>query len=242
MEKPVCHDCSRQFDSREALEQHRNAKHAQPAAAAKKTFSPKPVHVAVVLGVGVLVVVLYFLMSPGARYEPKTADADNFLGTEAAVTVTEYSDFQCPACGAFFRQTEPQFIAAYVETGKVKFVYKHFPLTSTHAYAQKAAEAAECAADQGKFWEYHNKLFENQQALYLAALKGYAASLGLDTDAFNQCLDSGVMASRVKADADEALKRGVKATPTLYVNNVKVEGAQSFSSMRNIIDTELAKT
>ena len=118
-----------------------------------------------------------------------------FSGPEdAPVTLVEFSDYQCPFCARHFRQTLPQLLSNY--GNQVKYVIFNYPISTIHPLAQKASEAAECAYDQDKFWEYHDLLFNNQQALDTASLKGYATSLGLNTDTFNTCLDSGEKAQQ----------------------------------------------
>ncbi len=178
-----------------------------------------------------------FFSKPG--YTPIDSKGNSLGNENATVVITEYSDFQCPACGKFYRETEKQFVENYVNTNKVKLIYKHFPLRQSHIYAQKAAEASECANEQGKFWEYHNKLFENQNALSVPSLKEYASQLGLDRTKFDACLDSGAMSQRVQDNYDDGLSRGVKATPTFFINNVKIEGAYSYSAFSKNIDAQL---
>jgi len=117
----------------------------------------------------------------------------------APVTIIEFSDFECPFCARFYSQTLNQIEEKYIKTGKVRLVYRDYPL-SFHPSAQKAAEGAECADEQGKFWEMHDKIFENQQAMGVSDLKRYAQEFGLNTSQFNDCLDSGKMASEVKKD------------------------------------------
>jgi protein-disulfide isomerase len=107
-------------------------------------------------------------------------------------------------------------------------VYRDFPLINIHQYAQKAAEASECADDQGKFWEYHDLLFANQAALDVDSLKGYAADLGLDTDTFNDCLDGGKQTAEVEKDAQDAQSYGAGGTPAFFVNGQLVSGAKPF--------------
>lgn len=238
-EKIECGECKKEFSTKEALEQHNSAKHTVER---KKEFKlpKKYIFAAVIAAIAAVGVYVFALSTPS--YIPATEDGDNFLGAEnALVTLVEFSDFQCPFCGKFYKETEPQIISEYVDTGKVKFVYKHLPLTQIHAYSQKAAEASECAADQGKFWEYHGKLFANQNALFLASLKKYASDIGLDRTKFDACLDSGTMASRVGYDAEEAVQRGVRSTPNFFVNGVKIEGAQPFSKFKEAIEAELKK-
>jgi protein-disulfide isomerase len=166
------------------------------------------------------------------------ADTDPVRGVATApVTIIEYSDFQCPFC-ARVNPTLDRIRQAY--GNKVRIVFKDFPLPN-HAEAPKAAEAAHCAGDQGKFWEMHDRIFANQQSMQLAALKQHAASLGLDASSFDQCLDSGKHASRVadSQKAGEAL--GVSSTPTLYINGRPVLGAQSFEFFKIVIDEELLR-
>jgi protein-disulfide isomerase len=122
--------------------------------------------------------------------------------------------------------------------GKVKLVFRQFPL-SFHPNAQKAAEASLCAADQKKFWEYHDVLFQNQKALQVDSLKKYAADLKLDTAAFNKCLDSGEKAATVKADMDAGQKAGVSGTPAFFVNGIVLSGAVPAEEFKSIIDSEL---
>ena len=166
-------------------------------------------------------------------------DDDPVMGSEdAPVTIVEFSDFQCPFCARFFSQTLPLIEKDYIDSGKVKLVYRDFPL-SFHQNAQKAAEASECADEQGKFWEYHDKMFENQNALDTTSLKKYAEDLGLDTAEFNDCLDSGQMASKVQNDVNDGQKYGVTGTPTFFINGIKVVGAQPYSAFHEVINQEL---
>ncbi|MBU1197836.1 DsbA family protein [Candidatus Micrarchaeota archaeon] len=156
----------------------------------------------------------------------------------APVTIVEYSDFQCPFCSRFFTQTEAPLGEEYVNTGKVRFVYKHFPLRSIHPNAQKASEATECAFDQGKFWEMHDIIFNNQNAIGVDALKGYAEELGLDIQRFNECLDSGEKEAIVEADLQEGLAHGVQGTPAFFVNNQFVSGAQPYTVFQQILASQ----
>ena len=186
-----------------------------------------------------------------------SADDDPYVGPKnAKVVVIEFSDFQCPYCGASegthqgliqqFKARDPSWEAAVpkilelAEAGKIKFVYRDFPL-SGHQYAQKSAEASECADEQGKYWDYHKMLFENQDALTNDDLKGYASDLGLDTDKFNECLDTGMMADEVRKDFSEGTSYGVSGTPAFFINDQEISGAQPFSAFESIINSELAK-
>ena len=170
-------------------------------------------------------------------------DDDPVLGDEnAPLTIVEFSDFQCPFCGAFRSQTFDQIKSQYIDTGKVRFVYRDFPLTSIHPNAQKAAEAAECADDQDKFWEYHDKIFDGQSvwaSLGVSVFKQYAQELGLDSKKFNDCLDSGKYTNEVNKDAQDAQNAGGRGTPFFIVGNTPVSGAQPFANFQVIIEAQL---
>lgn len=164
-----------------------------------------------------------------------SVDDDPARGPEdAAVTIIEFSDFQCPYCGRFFQQTLPQLMAQYGD--RIRFVYRDFPLDQIHPFARGAAIAAECADDQGKFWEYHDLLFSNQQALSGADLKSYADRLGLDTEAFAACVDDSRYNDEVNADLRDGLQAGVTGTPTFFINGRRVVGAQPLQTFQAIID------
>lgn len=167
-----------------------------------------------------------------------SADDDAVKGSpNAPVTIIEFSDFECPFCTRFYQQTLPSIEKNYINTGKVKFVYRDFPL-GFHANAQKAAEAAECAAEQGKFWEMHNKIFDGGE-LGVATLKQYATELGLDTSAFSECLDSGQMTSEVQKDFNDGKNYGVSGTPTFFINGIEIVGAQPYSVFEQAIEQEV---
>ena len=157
----------------------------------------------------------------------------------AEVTVIEFFDFQCPFCGRFFTQTLPLIEEQYLKTGKVKFVYRDFPLSSIHPMAQKSAEASECADEQGKYWEYHDKIFAEQSSLSINSLKQWASDIGMDTAKFNDCLDSGKYESEVKSDLNDAMNSGGRGTPYFLVGNVPLSGAQPFSAFQQAIDSQL---
>jgi len=154
----------------------------------------------------------------------------------AQVTIEEFSDFQGPFSGRFYSQTLPLIENEY--GNNVELEYKHFVL-QFHQYAQKAAEASECARDQGKFREYHNILFENQNALNSEDLQEYAIKLDLNKEEFNECLLSGEKEDRVASDFEEGQERGVSGTPTFFINSKKIVGDQPFSVFKEIIDQEL---
>jgi len=162
----------------------------------------------------------------------------------AKVTIIEYSDFQCPACGYFAKNVEP-LLDGYIEAGKVRFIYRDFAFLGPES--QWAAEAAKCAAEQNRFWEYHDKLFlsqrgENRGAFNKANLKRFARDLGLDTQAFEECLDSGRYAEAVREETREGQSRGVNSTPTFFINGRELRGVpRSFEALRNMIEEELKK-
>ncbi|MCX8202556.1 MAG: DsbA family protein [Candidatus Micrarchaeota archaeon] len=155
---------------------------------------------------------------------------------DAPITIIEYSDFQCPFCSKV-QPTIEQILKDY--DGKVKIYYEQFPLTQIHPNAQKAAEASLLAAEQGKFWEYHDILFKNQDKLDVKYLKEYASQLGLDAEKFNYGLDSGIKAQTVNKNLQEGIKNGVQGTPTFFINGHILTGAQPYSVFKQIIDSEL---
>ena len=178
------------------------------------------------------------IMLDPPRYNVELASHDPIRGdTSAPVTIVEFSDYQCPFC-ARVNPTIAKVREAY--GNKVRIVFKDFPLAN-HPQAPKAAEAAHCAGDQGKYWEMHDKLFSDQRALEAAGLKASAAALGLNMAKFNQCLDSGTYKAIVQEDLELGEKMGVNSTPTLYINGRAVVGAQPFEMFKSIIDEELAK-
>jgi len=184
----------------------------------------------------------------GAAPQDPTVDFEALASTgsvegseDAPVTIVEFSDFQCPFCSRFYTQTLLQLRTDYIDTGKVKLIYRDFPLSSLHPEAQPAAEASECAADQGKFWEFHDLLFENQAALSTVSYKKWAADLGLNTEDFNSCFDTGKHRADVQADFAAGSAAGVSGTPTFFINGQKVVGAQPYSVFQQIIDAELAQ-
>jgi len=168
-----------------------------------------------------------------------TAD-DPALGPPSApVTLVEFSDFQCPFCQRV-APTLKQVKQTYGD--KVRVVWKDFPLTQIHPQAFKAGEAGHCAADQGKFWEYHDRLFANQQQLMPSDLKKHAADLGLDSKAFDACLDSSKYGERVRDGVAEGSRLGVNSTPMVYINGRVLSGAQPYEVFATVIDEELSKS
>jgi protein-disulfide isomerase len=168
------------------------------------------------------------------------------MGSEnAAVTITEYSDFQCPLCRRFYTDSYSTILDNYVKNGKVKYVFKHFPL-NIHPQAPDAALAAECALDQNKFWEMHDLLFQNQdqwsgQSNHNDYFKKLAADLKLDTGKFSQCLDNKKFQDNVDKDYNEGLTKNVRGTPTFYINNELIVGAQDTKVFTDTLDRLLQK-
>lgn len=156
---------------------------------------------------------------------------------DAKVTIVEFSDFECPFCGRG-EEAVTQVMEKYA--GKVRVVFRHFPL-SFHANAPKAAEASMCADEQGKFWEMHKVLFANRTALTVEDLKKHAGSIGLDQAKFDSCLDTGAKKSLVDADTKAGGEVGVTGTPAFFINGKLLSGAQPFSEFEKIIDAELKK-
>jgi len=179
-------------------------------------------------------------------------DDDPFKGDpNAPVTVVEFSDFQCPFCSRFFTQTLPALQENYIDTGKIKLVYKDLPLDNLHPNARPAHIAAECADEQGKFWDYHDVLFENQgqwsrlsSADLSTQLTQYATSMGLNSASFESCLSSPSMADEVNADFLQAASYGATGTPTFFIGNekngfIKLVGAQPYAAFQAAIDAQL---
>jgi len=178
--------------------------------------------------------------------------ADPYKGSKTArLTMVEYTDYQCPYCARHSKSVLPQFIKNYVDTGKVRYVLRDFPL-SFHKNATKAAYAAHCAGDQDKYWEMHDKLFENQRALDEAKLPEYAKAVGLDVGKFNACLTSGSHKGHVDANTSDGRKAGVKGTPSFVLgftqgdsNEVKgeklIRGAVGYNVFQKAVDEMLAK-
>jgi protein-disulfide isomerase len=173
-----------------------------------------------------------------------SVDNDPMMGDkDAPVTVIEFSDYQCPFCGKFYSNVMPSLIEKYVKTGKVRFVYRDFPL-SFHPLAQPAANATECAREQGgdeMYFKFHDQVFTNQPSLSLENLKKWGKDLGLDTAKFNACIDENRYAKEIEKDAADGQAAGVSGTPATFVNGRLVSGAVPFSVFEKAIEEELAK-
>ncbi len=178
---------------------------------------------------------------------------DSILGNaNAPVTLIEYGDYQCPFCGEFFSQTQPQIVANYVNTGKVRMVFRNFAFLGPESTA--AAQAAECAEDQNKLWPYHDALYAGKVAdvqkggseddgffnrtLFLKL----ASQVGLNIPQFTSCIDSNKFSSQVAQEKSDAAAAGVNATPTVFINGTQVEGAQPYTAFKSVIDAALQKS
>jgi len=179
--------------------------------------------------------IAYYLDPPRVEVESEGYPAQG--PADAPVTIVEFSDFECPFCS----RVVPTLERVKEEYGdQVRLVFRHFPL-SMHPNAPKAAEASMCAHDQGKFWQMHDLMFEEQKQLSVADLKSKAERLELDTEQFNQCLDSGKYADEVQQDMQAGQRAGVTGTPAMFVNGRLVSGAVPFEQIAQVIDSELAR-
>ena len=157
-----------------------------------------------------------------ARLTPPVSERDHQKGpADAPVVLVEYGDYECPYCGRadlIIQELQERL------DREILYVFRHFPITTSHPHAQKAAEAAEAAAAQGKFWQMHHLLFSHQNALEEADLPGYAAQLGLDVGRFQQELQEGVYAERVREDFLSGVRSGANATPTFFIDGLRFTG------------------
>ena len=179
------------------------------------------------------------LILDAPRHQVDVSPDDPARGdASAAVTLVEFSDFQCPFCA----QVMPTLKRVQETYGdQVRIVWKDFPLTAIHPQAFGAAQAGQCAQEQGKFWELHDRLFANQQTLQPESLKTHAAAVGLDAAAFSTCLDTAKYADHVQAQMDTGTSLGVASTPTVFINGRMVSGAQPYAAFTKIIDEELER-
>jgi protein-disulfide isomerase len=205
-----------------------------------KTWKVKRKYIYLIFGI-FIIIMLYGLLKPITPYTPLTLDEDHVLGVNnASLTIIEFSDFECPFCADFTNTIMKDIKKEYIETGRIKFVFKHFPI-QFHPNAQMAAEAAECASDQGKFWEMHDIMFKNHENLNNEDLIKYAKEIGLNNELFEICLKSGVMKKRVELDMQEARLRGIDATPFFVIGSESFSGSRSFEEFKAKIDKNLRK-
>ena len=178
------------------------------------------------------------------KIEEDLSDDDAYLGERTApVTIVEFSDYECPYCKSFHEETFPQLKEKYIDTGKVKFVYRDYPIAS-HSGAIPAAMAAECAREVGgnaKYYEMHDKLFTSEVGFEDTSLIGFAKELGLNEGLFKTCYESGKYEEEIMNDQKDAAAVGISATPTFVVNGSVIEGALPFEIFEQVIEAELAK-
>jgi protein-disulfide isomerase len=171
-------------------------------------------------------------------------DDDPMLGDpNAKVLMIEFGDYQCPSCRMFWKEVEPRLKKEYIDTGKVKLVFRDFPIAQIHPEAILAAEAVDCAADQQQYWQYHDKVFREQYnkgddivRFKAADLKKWAKDTGLDPAKFDQCLDSEKYKTEVLKDKSDGEAAGVQGTPTFFVNGRVMGGAQQYPEYKKVID------
>jgi len=189
--------------------------------------------------------------STGARAEIPVDGAPSMGDQSAKVTMVEFSDYQCPLSSQYFNWTMRQVVDEYVKTGKVKYVFRDFPLESIHPLALKAAEGAHCAGEQGKYWEMHNRFLSNQMAIEGKVLPLHAQVLGLDVPKFQQCLDSGKYSARVRESVADGKKAGVQGTPAFFLGLTNptepklqavtfIDGSQPYTVFKEAIDKLLS--
>ena len=186
--------------------------------------------------------------APVAPVRVNVAGAPVLGRADAPVTLVEFSDYQCPFCQRFFATTLPALKKEYVETGKLRYVFLDFPLDQLHPQARRVAEAAHCAAEQGKYWDMHAVLFQNQRGLATMKLAEHAQAAGVDATKLDQCVTSGRHASRVARSIADGAAVGVQATPTFVVGRTKsgdlvegapLRGAQPVETFRRLIEQAL---
>ena len=174
-------------------------------------------------------------------------DDDPVLGSpNAKVLMIEFGDYQCPSCRMFWKEVEPRLRKEYIDTGKVKLVFRDFPIVQIHPEALLAAMAVDCSADQNKYWEYHDKVFREQYnkgddlvRFKAADLKKWAKDIGLDPTKFDQCLDSEKYKNEVLKDKADGDAVSVQGTPTFFINGHVIGGAQPYPAFKNLIDSLL---
>jgi len=194
-------------------------------------------------------------VQPGLGFNPANAKvsiagAPTLGRADAPVTIVEFSDFECPFCQRHVASTLPEIKREYVDTGKVRYVYLDFPLEKIHFKARKAAEAAHCAAEQGKFWEMHDVLFNQKGNLDLRQYGAFAKQLGLEAFAFDLCLNSGKQSAKINRGLASGSSIGVNATPSFIITRTErgdivsggniITGAQPYDQFRNAIEQALA--
>lgn len=172
------------------------------------------------------------------RYDVPIDDDPSLGPADAPITLIEFSDYECPFCRKWHTEVFPRLLEAY--PNQIRYVYRDFPIASIHSNAVSAAEAANCAGDQGKYWEFSEKLFAMEYSLGQEAYTSYSQSLNLDQSKFDECISSRRHQAEVQADFDYAANLGISSTPTFFINGLALIGAQSFEVFQQVIDQELA--
>lgn len=187
--------------------------------------------------------------APGVAQKFIGVDDDPQLGpANAVVTIIEFADYQCPNCRAFWRETLPRIKKEYVDTGKVRIVFRDFPIQEIHPEATITAIAAECAEDQGKYFEFHDKVYGEQDRrgrdvvrYRVNDLKRWAVEIGLEAASFNECVDSERYKDEVARDFKNGADVGINGTPIFFINGRMIAGAQPFANFQRVIEEELKK-
>jgi protein-disulfide isomerase len=191
------------------------------------------------------------------RQQPRADATISLVGAKvrgnasAKVMLLEFSDYQCPFCGRHYRETMPLLQKEYIDTGKIRYAFRDFPIESLHREAIKAHEAVNCAADQNKYWPMHDRLFANPRPLGPDQLRAHASAVGLELGAFQQCLDSGKHAQTVQQGIAAAVGAGASGTPAFFLGLVDqsgqslkasrfISGAQPFARFKQEIDAMLS--
>jgi protein-disulfide isomerase len=218
-------------------------KHTATSTQPTSKSAVSPLMIGIVTAIAILVVGSLIVLGNFNNRPTRAVDLNQFpaLGpANAPITMVEYSDYRCPHCRDFKIETFPKIEEEYINTGKVRFVVSPF-----HLWPETAVltEAALCAADQKKFFEYSYKLFENQETMGLSqsSLADLAASISLSRETFGQCLSKGTHRASLEDATHAALNRGISSTPTFFINNQRVEGNQPYEEFKRIIEQELAK-
>ena len=172
------------------------------------------------------------------RYDVPVDDDPAYGPEDAPITIIEFSDYECPYCRSWQAEVLPRLLETYPD--QIRLVYRDFPLSSIHPNAAPAAVAANCAHEQGAYWEFHDRLFSMELGLSDRAYQQYASDLGLDTESFAECLKSDRHVDEVQADFQYAAELGVRSTPTFFINGIALVGAQPFELFQELIDKELA--
>lgn len=170
------------------------------------------------------------------RYDIPTGNSYAIGPADAPITIVEFSDYQCPFCRRWHDEVYGELLAAY--PGKIRLVYRHFPLSSIHPDATSAAEAAMCAGEQDAYWPFHEKLFSSE-ALGNSTYLQYAQDLGLNMSSFESCINDRKYQQAVDEDLNFAVDLGIRSTPTFFINGLAVVGAQPLNVFQQIIDKEL---